>query len=159
MGDTINRPMAVWVFGILNIILGVLGVVFSADVILQITKVGIIPGVTPGYLKFLLVANTIGFVASIFLAGVGAGLLKIKKWARAGAIFYGWFGIIFFIVEMSVNFIALAFGWFKIPPDGMLDFITGMVISTLGGLVYPVLLLIFMKTDKVKQAFARIENG
>jgi hypothetical protein len=155
-----GRPLAALVFGIFNIIFGCIGLVFSSIVIIHILIAWEKSGAALGYRLFLLAANAIGLGFSIWLFTLGMGLLAVRNWARRGSILYGWLGILFFIIESGVNFLAAAFNWLKIPeyagritPEGLREFLIGMGIGAAGGLVYPLLLLIFMQTKKVKEAF------
>jgi hypothetical protein len=52
-----------------------------------------------------------------------------------------------------LNILALSRGWITPPEGGMPGYIGGTVGGMCGGLIYPVLLLIFMQTARVKQAF------
>jgi hypothetical protein len=107
---------------------------------------------TPGYKMFLLVTSILGIGISAWLLSLGIGLLKFKPWARRGSIIYGWFGIIWGIVGGIIGLMAISQGWISSPQGQMPAMASGMCGSFVG-LIYPVLLLVFMMTDKVKRAF------
>jgi hypothetical protein len=97
--------------------------------------------------------NIVGFGFSVWLLALGIGLLAMKGWARRGSVLYGWLGIILSVTETAVNFLALTLNWITVPAGGQTEYIVGICIGLVGGLIYPVLLLVFMRTAKVKQAF------
>jgi hypothetical protein len=148
-----EKPTSVIVFGILNIVFGIFGMLFSPLTIFALVISSGSEEITEGYEIFLLLMNVVGFGFSIWLLILGIGLLAMKKWARRGSILYAWLGILLSVVEMAVNILARIFGWVTVPESGVAEYIIGICISLVGGLIYPVLLLIFMQTARVKQAF------
>lgn len=150
-----ERPTVVTVFGILNIIFAVLGLLLSPVSILGIIKSG--DSITnSGYKMFLLLMNFIGFGFSIWLFVMGIGLLMLHNWARLGSIIYACVGILLTVIETGVNIFAMKLDWVIVPEAQRAEFIGSMCVGLVGGLVYPLLLLIFMQTTKIKQAFVQI---
>ena len=152
----VEKPISVMVFGVLNIIFACLGLFFSSMMIRQLATAVRLPGVESRYRLFLMTMNSIGFGFSIWLLALGIGFLKLRKWARNGSVIYECLVILFFIADTGINLLALSFGWIEVPQEEMDDFVIDICLSIGGGLIYPVLLLCFMKTKKVKRAFAAI---
>ena len=89
-----ERPASVTVFGILNIVLGGLGMLcmpVGLIAILAMPHVGN-PAALPKV--WLLFSSAIGFVCTVLLIAAGIGLLYLKAWARVLCLGYGWFAII-----------------------------------------------------------------
>lgn len=149
----VKKPISITVFGVLNIFFGGLGLLFSSLVTFGLVTAGDTSKMASGYKIFLLFMNVVGFGFSIWLLTLGIGLLGMKGWARRGSVLYGWLGILLSITEAAVNFLAISLNWITVPEGGMPEYVAGMCISLIGGLIYPILLLIFMQTAKVKQAF------
>jgi hypothetical protein len=150
----IGKPMSVMVFGVLNIIFGGIGLLWSpVSIFGLVISSGASEEITRGYEMFLLLMNLVGFGFSIWLLTLGIGLLIMKKWARRGSVLYGWLGILLSFTETAVNILARIFSWITVPEGGAAGYIVGNCICLVGGLIYPVLLLIFMQTARVKQAF------
>jgi hypothetical protein len=148
-----NKPTGVRVFGTLNIVFGLIGLAFSSVVIRQLIGAWRSPGAATEYKLFLLTANCIAFGFAVWLTVLGVGLLRMRAWARRGSIIYCLLGIALFVVETSINFVSIAAGWISIPPGAMAEFSAGLALGSIGGLIYPALLLHFMMSFKVKTAF------
>jgi hypothetical protein len=149
----VEKPTSVTVFGVLNIIFGGIGLLFSPISIVGLAMASGNADIAAGYKMFLLLMNLIGFGFSIWLLTLGIGLLRMRGWARRGSVLYGWLGVLLSIAEAAVNVLALALNWIAVSEGGVVEYIVGMCISLVGGLIYPILLLIFMQTAGVKQAF------
>ena len=146
------------VFGILNITFAVLGMLLSPVSIYGIIKSG--ESITnSGYKIFLLSMNFVGFGFSVWLLVMGIGLLKMHNWARLGSIIYACVGIVLTVFETGINFLAMRLDWIIVPDAQRAEFNVSICVGLIGGLVYPVLLLIFMQTAKVKKAFSQTETG
>jgi hypothetical protein len=104
---------------------------------------------------WLLISLTVKFGLFIYLIILGVGLLMMKKWSRIGSILYGCFAIIWGIAVIGVNLLAF---WVMHQAEGqraaMIGGMVGVICVGIIGLIYPVLLLIFMQTEKVKSYFA-----
>jgi hypothetical protein len=144
----VEKPTSVTLFGVLNCVLGGMGLVYMPIALFGLAAAGKKMGVSAPFNTWSLVIR-IGF--SIWLLILGIGLLKMSKWARRSSVIYAWVRIIWMIVVVGSNIAALS-GWMTVPKEAMPRFLGGVCGGILG-LIYPILLLIFMQTAKVKQAF------
>jgi hypothetical protein len=158
--QAIEKPTSVMVFGILNIVFGALGLICTPFSILMILFAGRFAAMNqapvmeyaPVYKMILLVSSVVGIGFSAWLLALGIGLVKMKGWGRRGSVIYSIIVIVWGIVGVALNILALHFGWMTVPEGGLPGYIGGMCGGVVG-MVYPVLLLIFMSTSKVKRAF------
>jgi hypothetical protein len=162
-----QRPTSVTVFGILNIVFavfGVFGLIFSmalfhlpADSDNPVVKL-IHENAT--YAAWLKAGILLGVPSCLALLVAGVGLLCLKSWARILSIAYAIYAIVFGILGTVVNFIFMVLPMIdqarqQQGPEAAAA-VGGAVGGTLGGcfgLIYPVLLLIFMTRPKVVAAF------
>jgi len=151
----IERPTAVTVFGILNCVFGGIGMMCAPAGVLLIPLMEKQMQVTSGDKMWMLVSGIVGFIFSAWLLTMGIGLLMFKGWARMGSIVYACFYIPWILLTAILNFIDMS-QQFASNPEAVPGYIGGACGGILG-LIYPVLLLIFMNTAKVKQAFAQLE--
>jgi hypothetical protein len=80
----------------------------------------------------------------------------MRRWARNGSVIYACVEIVWTLVGVGMNIAALSLKWINMPEANMAGFVGGTAGGMCGGLIYPILLLIFMQTEKVKRAFAAI---
>lgn len=164
-----GRPASLTVFGILNILFGVLGICVTAGGVLpfvmEIPSDPAIPNPMLDLIKsnatyrtFLIVSLALGaIVAALLLAG-GIGLLLSKAWGRTLSIVYGWYSIVAAIVGMGVN-------WYVMQPllakmqegggPGQVAVTAGIVGGLIGGcvgMIYPIVLLVFMNRPAIRHA-------
>ncbi len=153
--QVIEKPTSVTVFGILNIVFGGLGllcmpfVVFGflyADRFVQVE-------ITFADKIWSLFGFIVGFGFSIWQLTLGIGLLTLRSWARRGTIGYAYADIVWTLLGVGWNILALYLGW-TTPMEGGLTAYIGGTCGVLFSLIYCVLLLIFMQTTKVKRAFS-----
>jgi len=175
-----QRPTAVTVFGILNLIfagLGLCGVVLGvfALVIMANLPEGEMPPNTqlellknPTYKAYSFAMIGVNSIATIVLAIAGIGLLKLRPWGRSLSIGYGAYAIIMQLVGLVVSFLFVVRPMMDAAEQGndpqaqaqMIGGVVGAVFGGCFGLIYPVLLLIFMFRSNVKAAFgARTGDG
>jgi len=155
-----GKPTSVMVFGVLNIVFGGLGILctpFSILMILGAEKFAAMSQApvieyAPAYRIVLLASSIVGIGFSAWLLALGIGLVKMKGWGRRGSVIYSIIVIVWGIVGVVLNILSLHFGWINMPERSIPGFIGGMC-GGMVGMVYPVLLLIFMQTGKVKRAF------
>jgi hypothetical protein len=140
--------MSVTVFGVLNIVFGCIGLLCIPIALFVLAAAGEKMGVS---LPFKTWFRVIGIGFSIWLLILGIGLLKMSRWARRGSVIYAWVRIIWMLIVVGSNFVALS-GWMAVSGGTKPGFL-GAVCGGILGLIYPILLLIFMQTNKVKQAF------
>ena len=162
-----QRPTAVTVFGILNVVVAVLGVFAMIATMAMFSMPGAsnnpvvrIMRESPAYAAWLKLTIPLGLLACVVLLAAGIGLLRLKSWARKVSIGYAIYAIAFGLLGMAMNFIFLLRPMFEEAqrrqgPEAA-GAIGGAVGGTIGGcfgLIYPILLLIFMTRPKVVAAF------
>ncbi len=164
-----ERPTPVMVFGILNIIFGVLrllGAPFSFWSVLSAD-----PTTNPAAAiynnqlirNWTLMSGGLALLTGLVLVIAGIGLLQMRSWARALSIGYGGFAIILGVITTMFN-VAVLMPATMTQMQGIagnseaarMGGLVGGAIGVLGGilgLVYPVLLLIFMTRPHIIAAF------
>lgn len=147
----IERPLAVTVFGVLNIFFGGIGMVCTPFTLAPrlLTRHG--PMAMPGDMVWNLISllSSVGF--SVWLLVLGIGLLKLKSWARSGSIGYACICIVLMVVVLGISTNSIS-NMLDQPRTELWAVISGMCGSVMA-LIYPILLLFFMLTEKVKRAF------
>ena len=145
-----QRPTTVTVFGILNIVFGGMG--------LLCVPIGLIgmfamPNVvnTPAMKGWMLISSTVGFACTILVLTCGIGLLYMKAWARTGSLVYGWFMIVWTIIGLVANFALITSGQFG-QAQSVLPGMIGGMCGSLISLIYPILLIVFMRRPDVRNA-------
>jgi len=111
------------------------------------------------YRVYLIAAAVAGILAALVLIAAGIGLLQMKRWARLTSIGYAIFGIVTGVVGIILN-VVFVFGPMMTEarsggPEAAAA-IGGLVGGMAGGcigLVYPILLLIFMTLPNIRNAF------
>jgi vacuolar-type H+-ATPase subunit I/STV1 len=152
--QTIEKPTSVTVFGILNIVFGGL-LLLCSPLNVAILMSSRDTETATIYKIWSLLTYVVGTGLGIWLLTLGIGLLKRRKWARNGTIIFACSEIVFIVSVFGVRFLALYLGWIKLPQGILPDVKFGVCVGLIW-LIYPMLLLIFMKTEKVKRAFAAI---
>lgn len=172
MGSLRNAPMqrhtALTVFGILNIVFAALGVF---GIIGTITMLSMQKGFThnpvlkimhsnPAYMSWIKINIPLGLIAGAALLTAGIGLLKIKKWARKLSIGYGIYAILLGLTNIFINVTYVFLPMFNLMAQQRSPEAIGGLIGAVGGgmgsvfgLIYPILLLIFMTRPKIAAAF------
>jgi len=149
-----ERPVPVTVFGILNIVFGSLGLLCMPLGLIGIFAMPNVMNAAVAVKAWMLVSSAVGFVCTILLITVGIGLLYLKAWARTGAVVYGWFAIIWDIVGMVASLGLIASGGYGHSHSALPGAIGG-IFGGLVGLIYPVLLIVFMRRPDVRNACTR----
>jgi hypothetical protein len=156
--------MSVTIFGILNIgfaALGLVGLLFSA-VILSHTDAAKNPMLkemydNPAYAAWMKISMPLSGIVSVVLLAAGIGLLLLKNWARIASIAYGIYAILGCLVGgvLMLNVIVPIISHNSGGPERMIMIFTmiGSVGGMVLGLVYPILLIIFMTRPKIIAAF------
>lgn len=163
-----TAPASITVFGVLNLVfgaLGVCGVLFAVlglvlqnmDIPQQPQNQGVeVLNQHPIYGPFQTVNVGINFVMTFVLLLAGIGLLKKRSFGRTLSNTYGVFAILSVLINIFLLAVFLRGELFALPPENGLPI--GMIIfwSAIGGglvgMVYPVLLLIFINRPRVKAA-------
>jgi hypothetical protein len=150
----VERPMAVWVFGVLNIVFG-----FYFLVRMGYSWSKIIAGgfKNPGEITWSGIPVLLFFVVStgliVWLIVLGIGLLTMKRWARRGSVLYGWIQVAIIVITLGGIFISSIIDWENAPRILWASININNALAVIHW-IYMVLLLVFMKTKKVKRAFA-----
>ncbi len=152
-----TRPASVTVFGVLNIIFASLTLICTPVAIITIfmpsqsSRAGSIDpnAVATGWLLF---TALLGMICSAIQLASGIGLLNLKKWARQWAVRLSYFGIGWGFFAIIINIILTltgAFGYQQdyVPTAIIMDFFMLFV-----GLIYPILLIIFLSKSHIKSA-------
>ena len=105
---------------------------------------------------FMEVSLYLGFAVSIVLIISGIGLLNVKSWARMLSIGYSIYALVMGIVGGVVNYVYLVQPLLeRAGEDSVVAKAAAMggLIGIGAGLIYPILLLIFMLNATVAAAF------
>jgi hypothetical protein len=163
-----KKPTEAIVFGALNIVFAVFSMV---GVLVTISLFAITSGPTKNpviqlihdnaaYALWMKMTIPLGMVVSAALLAAGIGLLQLKPWARLLSMGYAIYGIAMVLVGTVVNYFCLmqplmARAHGNSAPEAAAAggaLVSGAVGSCFG-LLYPVLLLIFMLRPNVVAAF------
>jgi hypothetical protein len=162
-----QRPASVIVFGILNIVFGVFGVLALAGTIVlffmanasrnPIIKLMQESAVFHGW---MMLSIPLGLLSGAALLAAGIGLLCFKSWARKLSIGYAIYAIVFGAIGLAIHFIFLVPRMLEEAqrlhgPEagGAIGGAVGGGIGGCVGMIYPILLLIFMTRPKLVAAF------
>ena len=148
------RPTSVTVFGILNIIFGAMGLLaIPLGIIMMFVRPRTM-NLSEGVRVWLMFSSVIGLARVVLLIVTGIGLLKLKRWARVWTFGYGLFAIGWQILGMIVVIIFISTGGYGYSSQQMPGIIGGSC-GGIVGLIYPILLVVFMRREDVIQAFKR----
>ncbi len=160
-----QAPTSVIVFGILNIIFGIMGLLGTAFTAVTLFA---LPANNPFLANqgafmstWLRVSIVLGCLASIVLLISGIGLLRLRPWGHKLAIGYAIYGVASTILGIIVQVWFVILPQLQQPvrgPDAM-PLIAGAIGGAIGGcigLAHPVLLWYFMTRRNVVAAFAGI---
>ncbi|NQU76960.1 MAG: hypothetical protein HQ546_11670 [Planctomycetes bacterium] len=163
-----TRPASITVLGILNIVFGVFGLfgTVASVAVFALVERGVIPVAatiqnSPVYSAWVKLSIPLGLAACAALLAAGIGLLQLKSWARKLSIGYAIYAIVSCAIGLTINFSLIIPTMFKEAagsqaPAAIGGAIGGAVGGAVGGclgLVYPVLLLVFMLRATVVAAF------
>jgi hypothetical protein len=151
-----GRPTSVTVFGILSIVFGSLGLLCTPIALIGtfVSPQEMSLSSAPGYTPWLVICSLIGLAAAGWLLASGIGLLGLKRWGRRNAVAYGWFAIIWGILNTIVTLVIMLSGGVASTPEAVGGYIGGACGGILA-LIYPILLLVFMTRPHVIEAFNR----
>ncbi len=167
-----TRPTSVTVFGILNLVFAGMGLFGVCCGVISMIGMDLIPNKPPNpvldlmeenqaYHIYTMVTMALSFVSTVALGLAGFGLLKMRPWGRQLSIVYAIYTIIAGIVGSIANWV-----WLVQPMMEQADMIpagperSGAMIGAYGsvfggcfGVIYPIILLIFMMRSNVVEAF------
>ncbi|HPA05102.1 MAG TPA: hypothetical protein PLB67_11725, partial [Candidatus Hydrogenedentes bacterium] len=175
-GLAMQRPTAVTVFGVLNIVFGVMAVTCTPFALIT-TKLSQrmldnLPEASrmenpvqemmqsPGFMTYTYVSTAVGMAFGALLIAAGIGLLKLRPWARLvsiGYAVYSWVGTA--AGQVIAYFLLYAPMLETAPPSGgpasaaFVGPVVGAVVGSCVSLVYPTILLIFMLRPEIRAAF------
>jgi hypothetical protein len=166
-----ERPVAVLIFGILNIGFGLLGLLgllaqssfasfgTQASIPMLASIMAFIDEMNknPNYILWQHISTPVEGLASIALLAAGIGLLLLKNWARITSVAYGIYKIVFNFVNIAVLYLVLGGMIGKalknLPSIVMPIAACGALFLILIALAYPVLLIFFLTRPKNVAAF------
>jgi len=162
-----QRPASVTIFGILNIFFAVFSVVgvIASFALLSVPEDPNNPVVkllrhNASYGVWLKFCILLGLLTCVVLLAAGVGLLGLKPWGRTLSIAYAIYAIVFALLAMGVNLFLMIQPLFEqaLPNQefGVAGAVGGPLSGTVGGcfgLVYPIILLVFMLRPGVAMAF------
>ena len=160
-----HRPTSVTVFGIQNIVKAGFGIFLAiTSIVLFLAPADSNnPSIkmlheNPAYAAWLKLSIPLGLLSCTILLVAGIGLLCLKSWARTLSIAYAIYGICMGILSTAVGSIFLIQPFLKNHQDSqaadtaMFGLIGGGIVVC-RGLIYPILLLLFMLRPTVAAAF------
>ncbi len=151
-----SRPGAVRVFGILNIVFGSFGILFSPFVILGLfSGISRFPEVGDAYSIWVKTSGLIGIAGSILMLISGIGLCRFREWGRRIAVGYAWYCVAAGAAGLVINILVLLprfSGMRSCCSAGTVGGIIGMIFGGGISLIYPILLIIFLMRERVKAA-------
>ena len=146
-----SKPVAVKVFGILNIVFGSLGLVTSPLNFVNIGQSVEIFEAEGFFRTWLYISIGITPILSLILLILGIGLLRYKEWGRQGTVIYSWFTIILGIFSSVITVGSLASRLGDSNPV-IIGAVVGGIIGTVIGLIYPIISLVFLTRPSAKEA-------
>ncbi len=172
-----NRPTAVTVFGVLNLVFGGFGLLCVP--LQTLSTLAMMPGLqqmnenmgmeypmldvldSPMYRMVMIAYLVMTLAGAIALVAGGIGLLKLRPWGRTLSILYGGFKVVAVPIVAVVNYVAITRPMLEQMPTQAMPFAsftsaTSTISAVLGccfQMAYPIILLIFMFTRSVRGAF------
>jgi hypothetical protein len=163
-----KRPASITVFGILNIVFAVFGIITLMAMIFlflpaaSASKNPVVQLIhdNAAYAAWVKFSIALGLAATVAKLTAGIGLLQLKPWGRRLSIIYAIYAMVMVVVNGVVNY------FFVVRP--LLEqaaakqgtehaaAVGGAIGGTFGscfGLIYPILLLVFMLRPEVAAAF------
>lgn len=163
----VNKPVSIIIFGILNLVFAIFGL-FSAVAGLgfliyafntqgqQNSPWDAVWSQNAGHAAYMIGSSILAFTFKIVQLFAGIGLLRSRKSGRTLSIVYAWYAIISAIAGVIISyfmFLSPVIGQMQQPNSpNTLMFVIFSIVSTVGSLVFPVLLLIFMYRRNVVAA-------
>ena len=154
---TSKPPGSIRVFGIINIVLGSLGLVCMPFSLLSLVMVPTAMQQfdnSPMFKQWMVISTVFSFIGAGVMLGSGIGLCKYKAWARKLAVYYAAAASVMNVIGSFVVFGALQSATNSGPEriGGMVGGIFGSII----GLTYNGLLIYFLTRREVREALGEI---
>lgn len=162
-----RKPTSVTVFGVLNIAFGALGCITAPLGLFQFFAD---PDSNPvyahvqsmsWYMIYSVVSSGIGVVLSISLLAAGIALLMNMAWGRLLSIGVAGFNIVLLLIAIPITVMVMLPMAGSDDPALQAGAYGGIVGGSCGmciGMIYPILLIIFMMRPAVKDWFAKQAN-
>jgi hypothetical protein len=163
-----QRPVSIVVLGVLNLlfaVLGLLGTVGSVLILLGMDASNPVYGImqsSQAYRIFMYVSVPLGLAFLCVLVAAGVGLLLSKAWGRTATIVYAIYAIVMALLGGVVNAVFLVGPLIEQASSsggpeaiGAASGAVGGMAGTCVGLIYPIVLLIFMFRKNVVDYLTR----
>jgi hypothetical protein len=158
-----NRPAAILVFGILNLLFGILGLFGVVFTLVSLRPQAAVNNqllaamqANPAYMLFMHISMGLGFLAAIALLIAGVGLLRAKPWGRTISLGYAVYTMLATVTGVVANSLMIWRPMWKqvgnMPDIERYGFIGGIIGGALGlvfGLSYGIAIWYFMTRPKV----------
>ena len=146
-------PTFIKVFSILNMVFGGLGLLCTPINFISIPLAAKTLGYSPLMKGYLIFSSVWGLIAAAILLASGIGLWKLKPWARKLSV---WYSVVALVIGLAgIVVVISAFGDLgggnEMERAQKVGGIVWGVIGGLVGLVYNVLLIVFLSKLKAKQ--------
>ena len=155
-----QRPKSPKVFGIINIVFGVLcGLCTGLGLLAFLGVAGILEnemGFSFGWsYPVIIILSVVGMLANFALLISGIGLLTYRNWGRTLSNVYSVVAILYAIVTLVLNLFFMPDILSKLP-DGGEDPVrnAGNIIGSCISLIYPIILLVFLNKSEVKECLS-----
>lgn len=158
-----TRPTTGTVFGVLNLVLGIMGICCSPFSTLSLfienpqDPVNKLIHDSTLLTSWMIIAAVLGMVLGGILITAGIGLLTDKSFGRKLSIVYSWTNLALIIIGFLISIVWLYIPLINMMSDlkgvelsGAIGGMAGGIFSTLWGAAYPIVLLIFMSRSTVK---------
>jgi hypothetical protein len=164
------KPVAITVFGILNLVFGILGVCGIGFGIFALVVMANNPGFQqppnpvldhPVGFVWNIISMGLGTITTFMLIAGGILLLNNKDMGRVLTIVYGWISVVFGFLGIIVMVIIIVgiFGQVDMQDPEEVGAVVGVALGTCFGfigMVYPVLAIYFMTRPNVKEYLQRV---
>jgi hypothetical protein len=162
-----QRPTAVSIFGYLNIVFAVFALfgafgAFSLQLAGDDSKNPIVKLMheNQAYATWVKCTIPMDLLSFAFLLTAGIGLLRLSEWARKLSIAYGIYAILMDIAVAAANFVFLrpmlaqtSFTDGAYTAPAATAAVIGAIMGGVFGLIYPVVLIVFMMRREIAAAF------
>ncbi len=163
-----QRPTSVTVFGVLNIVFGIFGVlsgILQLGIALAVQqRPDLMPNVEAIWNKWSIINLVLGWILTVLLLGSGIGLLRVRSWGRTMAFAYS-------VLSVAAVVFGVGVYWFTVAQPGMAQFdmladddqmqvVAGGIGAVFSGciqLLYAGLLAYYMTRPHVTAAFLGVK--
>lgn len=163
------RPTSVTVLAIIGIVLAAMGIICTPCALVPFFMT-MPEGAPPNPMLDFMKADTlmqgvtfaqvaIGVLTSILLLAGSIGSLKLSRWAWSAMLVYSLLAILTSAISLIMTFLVIMPRMKEAMPDlpegAFMQQIAGGVCGGLFGILFPIAILIFYNSAKVKSAFGR----